>query len=132
MAHIEIRPCSLNEIAVEAFNYKHNTKSLGEHKDYLHDHLVEAFGVYRDGVLGGYVFSMKVDDKYTMDGYHSGADSFSAVKAGRLLCERLFKITDEIWTSHKKTERSATAVCKRIGFTPLCTVDDNIVMINRR
>lgn len=112
--------------------YKHRTWSREYLMAMLSVYLHEAFDVYKDGVKEGVVFSLKVGDKYTMDGYHSGKDALSAVKAGRLLCERLFKITDEIWTCHKVIERSVTAVCKRIGFKVTQTVNDNVVLIYRR
>jgi hypothetical protein len=131
MAKIEIVPCSYKDIIPYALKYKHNTLNAEQSEIYLKHHCVEAFRVLKDGIEEGVVFSSKIGDKYTLDGYYSGVDAISSIKAGKMMCERIFKHTDEIYTMHRIEHRGMTAVTIRIGFKEIMSTDEMIMLINR-
>ena len=96
---------------------KHNSLDLEQLKQGYREHYVLGFEIFEDDKRVGVVFALKIDNRYTIDGYNECGSIFSAVKAGKKVAKILFRdYTDVIYTSHKVSERAVTVLTKRIGF----------------
>lgn len=85
-------------------------------EDTFKDHVYKLWDVFEGKKRVGVVISMKFSWVYTLDGYSETKNFMTAVKAGKLACEEIFKVTDKVLTMHLETKQRVTLLAKRIGF----------------
>lgn len=98
----------------------------------VNKHFLFGYEVWKDRERYGVVFALKINGKYSLDGYNEHINSksfFISCHAGRAVIKRLInEFTNEIFTCHKTANKAATALAERIGFRILTYFDDCVVL----
>lgn len=119
---------SLERLAHAVYNDPTTDVSRETINEWLFNSFMFGYEALLNGVAVGWAYATILGGAYFLDGCNIKVNPFIASKMGKMVCKDLFNIykTQIILTYHKKEEKHATALAKRIGFKWLLQLQDII------